>query len=226
MLTNSSVRPIAVNPATEAIEDIEIIDDDNEEMINPGKEYYSLVVGKFWRFILDEAYKVRNPFTKCAEAIRQARYQGEDAQALSATVVHLLTATPMMNRGSNFFGYLTMLWRPIFQADKDETVGSFCFDLYKEEHIPEVTEVYQAGQLLDYGRYQLPLWRLDPQSFSTHMDRRDEQDRCMRAFEVLRAVIPVVMLRRTQATVLEVNGTYIRIGDSIPPYTICTVELE
>jgi hypothetical protein len=48
----------------------------------------------------------------------------------------------------------------------------------------------------------------------------------VRAFEVLRAVIPVVMLRRTQATVLEVNGTYIRIGDSIPPYTVCTVELE
>ena len=32
--------------------------------------------------------------------------------------------------------------------------------------------------------------------------------------------------RRTQASTLEVNGTWIRIGDSILPYRICTVELE
>jgi hypothetical protein len=39
-------------------------------------------------------------------------------------------------------------------------------------------------------------------------------------------IIPIVMLRRTQASVLKVNGNWVRIGDSIPPYRICTVELD
>jgi hypothetical protein len=34
------------------------------------------------------------------------------------------------------------------------------------------------------------------------------------------------MLRQAQASVLLVNGEYIQISDSIPPYTIYTVELE
>lgn len=54
----------------------------------------------------------------------------------------------------------------------------------------------------------------------------DEDGEEFVAYEVLRAIIPLVMLRRTQASVLEVNGQYIRIGDSIPPYRICSVELE
>lgn len=221
-----SVRPVSATLVDPATDDLDDITGDEEATIDPSKQYYSLVVGKFGRFVLDEAHKVRNPYTKCAEAIRQARTDGEDSEALSTTIIHMLTATPMMNRGNDFFGYLTLLWRDVFKAAIEESFGSFCFDVYKEEHMPQFTTAYQPEELLDYEQYQLPLWRLNPHLFSMAMDRRDDLGRCVRAFEVLRAVIPVVMLRRTQATVLEVNGIFIRIGDSIPPYTICTVELE
>jgi hypothetical protein len=33
------------------------------------------------------------------------------------------------------------------------------------------------------------------------------------------------MLRRTQAIIIEANGMPTRIGDSIPAYRVCTVEL-
>lgn len=78
----------------------------------------------------------------------------------------------------------------------------------------------------DYERYQPPLWRLLPRSFWAAMNRQDGDDRCLRAYEALRAVIPMITLRRTQATIIEVNGVEQRIGDSIPPYRICTVELS
>jgi hypothetical protein len=40
-----------------------------------------------------------------------------------------------MNRGNDFFGYLTLLWRDIFKAVTKESFDSFCFNIYKEEHI-------------------------------------------------------------------------------------------
>lgn len=175
--------------------------------------------------VLDEAHKIRNPDTKIAESIRQLLPQTTDND-LAGLVVHMLTATPMMNRGSDFVGYLTMFWREVFRVDPDESFGDFAFDPYDDAHVPERTAAYLEGGLLDYAKNRLPLWRLLPQTFWATMNRKDADGLCLRAYEVLRAVIPVIMLRRTQATVMEVNGEYIRIGDKIPPYRICTVELD
>jgi hypothetical protein len=130
----------------------------------------------------------------------------------------------MMNRGPDFYGYLTLFWRDIFHISDRESFGDFHFDRYHDAP-PEHTPAYDAGGVVDWARHQLPLWRLFPLSFWQAINRKDDLGRCVSAYEVLRAVIPIVMLRRTQASVLLVNGAYIRIGDSIPPYTICTVEL-
>jgi hypothetical protein len=40
-----------------------------------------------------------------------------------------------MNRGNDFFGYLTLLWRDIFKIITEESFGSFYFNVYKEEYI-------------------------------------------------------------------------------------------
>lgn len=47
-----------------------------------------------------------------------------------------MTATPMMNRGSDFYGYLTMFWRKIFHISPDESFGDFEFGPYNNVHIP------------------------------------------------------------------------------------------
>ena len=36
---------------------------------------------------------------------------------LAKTTIHLMTATPMMNRGSDFYGYLILFWRDIFHVN-------------------------------------------------------------------------------------------------------------
>lgn len=69
------------------------------------------------------------------------------------------------------------------------------------------------------------LWRLNSDRFARSMGAQDNLKKCLNAYQVLRQVIPLVMLRRTQVTTIEVNGVLTRIGDSIPPYRICTVEL-
>ncbi len=38
-------------------------------------EYSSLLTGKFYRLVLDEAHKIRNPYTKTAEAIRRLKVE-------------------------------------------------------------------------------------------------------------------------------------------------------
>lgn len=189
------------------------------------KQYYSRLVGKFGRVVLDEAHKIRNPQTKIAEAVRQLKPQTVEAEEAEMTI-HLITATPMLNRGSDYYGYLTMFWRDEFHVSDTESYGDFYFDYYEETHIPEHTPIYQAEGELDYDRYHLPLWRLHPKTFWSAMSTKDDEGRCLSAYRALRAVIPIIMLRRTQASTLEVNGTWIRIGDSIPPHRICTVELE
>jgi len=132
----------------------------------------------------------------------------------------------MLNRGSDYYGYLTLLWRDEFDISDEESYGDFVFDRYDDTHIPEHTPIYKPGGELDYHKVAQPLWRLYPRSFWLVMNRKDHEGRCLNAYRTLRAVIPIIMLRRTQASVLEVNGQWIRIGDSIPPYRICTVELS
>jgi hypothetical protein len=111
--------------------------------------------GKFGRIILDEAYKIRNPQTKTAESIRQL-FPNVAEEELAQVVVHLITATPMMNRGSDFYGYQTMFWRELFHASPEESFGDFAFGYYDDGHIPQCTPVYPEGGLLDYKNYRIP----------------------------------------------------------------------
>ena len=62
MLTIDAIKPIAIEPAEE--DDADLFNDDvvsDSDTIDPLKEYYSLLNGKFGRVILDEAHKIRNP---------------------------------------------------------------------------------------------------------------------------------------------------------------------
>jgi SNF2-related domain len=179
-------------------------------------QYSSPLHGYFYRIILDEAHKIRNPYTKTSEAIRR----------LEPDKKHLITATPMLNKGSDFYSYLTMFWKDEWDVDlAEESISNPQFDPFDPAHEPNHTPIYQPGGALNYHEKRLALWRLNPDRFAKSMGARDNLKKCLNAYQVLRQVIPLVMLRRTQATTIEVNGVPTRIGDSIPPYRICTVEL-
>jgi len=179
-------------------------------------QYSSPLRGYFYRIILDEAHKIRNPYTKTSEAIRR----------LEPDKKHLVTATPMLNKGTDFYSYLTMFWKDEWDVNlAEESVSTPLFDPFDPAYEPKHTPIYQPGGALDYRKMQLALWRLNPDRFARSMGAQDNLKKCLNAYQVLRHVIPLVMLRRGQATIIEVNGVPTRIGDSIPPYRICTVEL-
>jgi hypothetical protein len=103
------VRPVLAIQTNSATDDLNDIIGDKEVIIDFNKQYYSLIVNRFGRFVLDKAYKIRNFYIKYIEAIRQARTEGENIKALSTIIIYILTATPIMNRNNDFFEYLILL---------------------------------------------------------------------------------------------------------------------
>ena len=180
-------------------------------------EYYSALTTRFARIIADEGHKTKNPRTRIAEVLRQ----------LKCPAKWLLTATPMLNRASDYYGYLLYFWNEEWDIDEaEENSGAFEFDRYNDAHVPQHTATYLPGGELEYGKVGMALWRLNPDLYHSYMSEQDADIRCLKAYKALRSVIPIVMLHRTQATIIEVNGNFIRIGDLIPKYHICTVELQ
>src|SRR5437868_15189112 len=93
--------------------------------------------------------------------------------------VHLITATPMLNRGSDYYGYLTLFWRDEFDVSEMVLYGDFEFDRYDDTHIPEHTPIYEAGGELDYGKFKQPMRPHNPKSLSSAMIRKEEEGRCL-----------------------------------------------
>lgn len=126
----------------------------------------------------------------------------------------LLTATPMINRVSDYHGYLAIFWREswdhgVFGADVARS--------YEPAYWPEMPSTYQ------YWVADTPLFVLNPRSFA-----RLANSGALTGFvarNVLQALLQCLQMRRTKATEITVGGVASRIGDSIPHYEIVTVEL-
>jgi hypothetical protein len=58
------------------------------------------------------------------------------------------------------------------------------------------------------------------------MTKRQVDLSALTAFKVLRGITQLITLRRTQATVLDVNGEQLQISSRIPRYQICTVKVD
>ena len=175
-----------------------------------------MLAGLFDRVVLDEGTKVKNPQTLASNMV----------VLLKASYIWVLTATPMMNRAIDYVGYLFLLWQPDMQLEmEDEPVDTK--ELYTDsELIPTKTAAYLRGGKYDYRKHHRRLWRLNPYAFKHVMSQQQVDLTALTAFEVLRGITQLITLRRTQATVLDVNGEQVRIGSRIPRYQICTVELD
>jgi SNF2 family DNA or RNA helicase len=113
---STTVKPVPDVLFQAVDDDLDEIPDDEapgSNELDPSMEYYSPLTGKFRRVVLDKAHKVRNPQTKTAESIRQLMpkpaVNASKEELLAQVILHLLTATPIMNRGSDLYGYLTLL---------------------------------------------------------------------------------------------------------------------
>lgn len=127
----------------------------------------------------------------------------------------ILSATPMINRASDYLGYLSMF----FEEAWGQEVSKYALvESYFPESWATIPESYS------FWLHDIPLSVLDPKTFARLVNRDLLEGHV--AQTVLHSIYRVLQLRRTKATKIEVLGETTRIGDSIPPYEICTVELR
>jgi SNF2-related domain len=185
-------------------------------LIDIRNEYSTILAGHFHRVVLDEGHKVKNAQTLASNMV----------MLLKAPYKWILTATPMMNRATDYIGYLHLLWDDEMKLDSKDQPDDLK-DIYIDDTmIPKQTEAYRRSSKYDFSQHRLPLWRLDPYIYKFVMTERQVDLSALTAFEVLRGITQLITLRRTQATVLDVNGEQLRIGSRIPRYQICTVEVD
>lgn len=157
------------------------------ELIDLRYSYSCKLSGCFSRIVLDEGHKVKNPQTIIAHLV----------DLLHPKYRWVLTATPMLNRAIDFLGYLNLLWRPFMDLDDSERPPS-TIELYTEDVEPEKSPAYRPGEQADWKKYRMPLWRLDPYSFRRLVNEQHQDIGVYQAHVALRAIIPLIMMRRTQ----------------------------
>lgn len=193
-------------------------DPDNDDLW----EWVGLHIARFFRVLMDEAHACRNTHTRIARSIRETYFQ----------VIWFFSATPMLNRCQDLASYLSFLWRIEWEIP-GPGLGKKDLTLYDDDNLPPGDlndranpSPYAVAGPLSFPRWQQELWRMDPQTFWTCVRSSDDTGKIDAAFRILRPILPLLMLRRTQAEWMEVNGKQVRLGDSIPGYHITTVELD
>jgi hypothetical protein len=126
----------------------------------------------------------------------------------------------------DYVGYLTLLWKEDMDLDPIEETMSRKLMYTDDDVLPVVSHEYLPGGKYDFAVYGLHLWRLNPYLYKNVMSEREQDLHALTAYEVIRSIAPLMTLRRTMATVMEVNGEEVRIGSKIPRYQICTVEVD
>jgi hypothetical protein len=199
-----------------------------------------VVTGKIGRVVCDEAHYVKNPRTRAAECIRQLYPEHK----------WFLTATPMLNRVSDYRGYLWQLWKEIWRGLNLE--GTNPLEMFKIGFNPRETPVYAASaqnakqapmvirtldsmparsdatsefidtiEATDPER-AMPLYLLDPDKFrSIGVDNQWDVDTA----KCLAKMLPMVQVRRTMESFvdLEDGSEPFRVGSAIPAFHIKTV---
>ncbi len=188
--------------------------------------------GMIGTVIADEAQHIKDPRTKSCHAIR----------LLKADITFLITATPAMNRVSDFRGYLYALYRnewkfnwPMHQVYNAEmeiiSLPQYFPEAYADDFNPfnAVWGKRRLGNCIpedvpdDYKeelRRGNHLWRLNPEAYRELGDHLAEDKVWSAKFgkEILRPILKLCLIRRPlTGQILLPDGTSERPADLIPP---------
>lgn len=177
--------------------------------------YICKYVGEFDRIIADEGHYLKDPSTDNHKVVLSTK----------APKLWLLTATPLMNKTADLLGYLNLLWRDKWLQTK-MIDDPDCHLLHNFEELQREYATLSVGK--GEGPLPAPLWMLNPKYFSRM--RVDGDLTAATAFEVLPCLMRRLCVSRNMNDLVECvdaegQRQIIRIGDQIPGYTICTVEL-
>ncbi|KAL4982726.1 P-loop containing nucleoside triphosphate hydrolase protein [Aspergillus falconensis] len=212
---NSSEQTVAAGSIEEHIDTIATIQDDLDAvktMTPKGQRqrWESTAVGLFDRVILDEGHKVKNINTR----------QHQSIALLQAQHIWIFSATPMLNQMVDLGGYLALM----HQADWDTKAASAI-----AEAGGDPLQIYlDAEQTLKTTPNTDITHLLSPWLFSAvaHKDYL----KALSGHHALPLVLRQICLARAKddpvdPTTVKPGETYEKIGDSIPPLEIQTIDL-
>jgi hypothetical protein len=170
--------------------------------------------GRFSAVYADEGHRVKNRRTRTAIAMLR----------VSAPILVIITATPMINKPLDLFGPLSYIWKSSWDSYMEDGAGQLGLDEYRRIG----QEMRQLPTTLVHSDLSPFLPCLHPASFRYHaVKSSDDHQMSVEAAEaVLPPILQLVQLRRTFADELEIRGVRRRIGDELPIYHVQTVDLE
>jgi SNF2-related domain len=165
---------------------------------------HNMWVGRFARVICDEGHRIKGRKTDVWAAV----------SGLQAKFNWILTATPLVNRVTDYLGYLALFFKPEWAQSGNDLDDDNPSQMYRDFlALPLVEQTVENG-----------LHLLDPELFTHNLVLGDMP--MERAQHVLPALSRVMQLQRTMASPVDVGGGKTqRIGDTIPPFVVETVEL-
>ena len=165
----------------------------------------------FKRAICDEAHLLKSP-----ESIMHRAVKG-----LKAEYMLFMTGTPMINRSNDLLGFVELMWRPEFAVAGKEDIGFEDFEEAKDT-------LADQNQMLNPDNISSFLHLLNPAFFAdvAKGSNGNQLDPAV-AQKFIPTILQIIQLRKTFADeVVMHDGQRRRIGQSIPPYRITTVELH
>ncbi|OBT52965.1 hypothetical protein VE04_08781 [Pseudogymnoascus sp. 24MN13] len=209
-------------------EEVETEDEDEEveeEEKELSEEQLSVLVSKtpglFGVVIADESHKLKNARTRTHQAV---------AKVMPQQLV-LITATPTINRTSDLYGTLSLMWnnlRPTIIDDQDidlEEEEGEPIEQYEEasnevqESVESKTTPINLVPIIGRARF------LNPWGFRKIV-HAEGQLSTSTAAKVLPIILHTIQLRRIKGEKMTANGEEVTIGGDIPPYEVITMELE
>ncbi|PGG95128.1 hypothetical protein GX51_08320, partial [Blastomyces parvus] len=180
----------------------------------------------FARLVLDEAHHVKS-MNADAHAV---------VQSMDYSFVWFNTATPALNKVSDLVGYLNLIWRETWVDPALALPSVVAGDEDGDESDDERTKKINRDPGFIRGCFAsaeidedaLPVHLLSPGWFRALLSKGDMP--LTDCYEIVPKILQTMFLRRsmTSKTVEIINGELINttIGDSIPSYMICTVDLR
>lgn len=146
-------------------------------------------------------------------------FNHRSVSALEAPVKWILSATPLSNDATDLVGYLHLFWKREWKWTRGvRTDEKYAILKWYQDRGKNYDSTYQ------YWHNNNPLSLLEPHFFNRMIETGMLVGQNTR--DVFGPIIEILQMRRTKATVEVIRGEKLRIGSTIPPYSITTVELQ
>jgi hypothetical protein len=195
-------------------------DDDEPELDEESlKTMISKLPGAFKIIIADEAHKLKSIRTRTHQAVHLAR----------ATNILLISATPTINKPSDLFGSISLIWETLrpgliaASAPENDSLQEIELSEY-EEAMVKYEEDYKltAVNLACITQF---LTFLNPMRFRS-IGNREKSMSTQTGSKLLPIILSIIQLRRFKGMEMDLGDSIITIGGDIPQYKVTTVELE